>query len=160
MLVAKTTLGDWSELPGPTHIYSIGDGSENGAWRLFLDAHYGRAVLRNHLDVGLAWGMTWNDEFEEPWTQHFPDKSATGHYADILWRGSLVSRESYVTVDGGRYAIPLPRQDFEEIMPGEHALMPYTISSWQYAFGKIIHGLSAGHPYDEGLRRARVEIES
>jgi len=86
-------------------------------------------VLKRDLDVGIAWGLTWNKEFAEPWTQHFADKSATGHYADILWRGAPVSREQYVTVDGGRYAIPLPRQDFHEIVPDKYALMPYTISA-------------------------------
>jgi hypothetical protein len=97
-LVAATTAEDWSELkPGPVFIYAGGHGTENGEWRLFLDGHHSRAVLKRDLDVGLAWGLTWNEDYEgETWTQHFPDKSATGYYADILWRGDPVSREQYV----------------------------------------------------------------
>jgi hypothetical protein len=159
-LVGATTADDWSELkPGPVHIYSWGDGREDGEWRLFLDGHHSRAVLKQDLDVGLAWGLTWNEDFEgEVWAKHFANPSASGHYADIFWRGVPVSREQYVTVDGGRYVIPLPRQDFEHIKGDNYALMPYTISPWQYAFGRIIQNMNPGFDYDDGLSRARIEV--
>jgi hypothetical protein len=158
-LVTGTQTHDWHELSsGPVFFDGFGQGSENGEWRLFTDSHHGRAVLKANLDVGLAWGLTWRERFEEPWTQNFADTSATGHYADVLWRGSPVIRELYVTVDGGRYAIPLPGQQFEEVTPSKHVLLGLLISPWEYALGKLIHGLSASHDYDEGLRRARVEM--
>lgn len=78
----------------------------------------------------------------------------------MLWRGQPVIRERYVIVDGGRYAVPLPRQHFEEITPDKHALMPLTISPWQHTVGKLVHGIGlGGHDYDQGLGRSGVTVE-
>jgi putative aminopeptidase FrvX len=75
----------------PVFLDTSADGAENGAWRLWTDAHHGRAVLRSNLDIGLAWGLAWSigirEEFEEPWLQNLADRKAFCQYVDVLWRG-------------------------------------------------------------------------
>lgn len=163
-LVADTSPDDWHALgSGTTFLTGFAQGAELDQWRLWTDAHHGRASLRSNLDVGLAWGLPWetsaSENFSEPWVKHFPDAKATASYADVLWRGQPVIREPYVTVDGGRYDLPLPDQTFVEITPSKDALMPLTITPWAYAVGRLVHELSGGGwEYDEGLRRAKIQI--
>jgi hypothetical protein len=159
--IIDTQPEDWSELlDGPAFLSTIAAGSEHGEWRLFVDEHYGRAVLRSDVGISLAWGLTWREDFEEEWSKRFADAKASGHYADVLWHGQPVLRELYVTVDGGRYAIPLPSNEYERVQGEDYVLMPRTITKWQYTIGKLVHGLGhGGHDYDQGLSRASITVE-
>jgi hypothetical protein len=158
--VAGSRRDDWQGLEGPVLLHTFFMVSGGGEpEHISHDAHHSRAVLRDDLDVGLAWGLTWEEDFTEPWTELFANKKAKGHFADLLWRGQPVIRERYVTVDGGRYKIPLPAQTYEEVLPEQHVLMPYTVTPWQHAVIGLVHSLSEGWDYAEGLRRARVTVE-
>lgn len=54
-------------------------------------------------------GQTINEDYEEPWTQKFPDSSALSHYVEY-WQGStLLKRSCFIVVDGGRYTVPQPQ---------------------------------------------------
>ncbi len=158
-IVRESEPEDWHDLGGgPTFLNEFCEGSVGEEWRLFHDEYQGRAVLKENIDVGLAWGLPWRKHFSEPWTQPFADTSASGYHADVLWRGQPVLRERYVAVDGGRYALPLPAVTLEEVLPGKQVQMPYSITEWQYRLLRIVHGLSASHDYDSGLRRAGIEL--
>lgn len=167
-LVAGSVSGGWHALgAGPAFFTAFVEGAERPEgeerlqWRLWPEVHHDRACLRSNLDVGLAWGLPWGggrgDEFDEAWCHYFADPKAHPHYVDVLWRGQPVIRERYLTVDG--YVIPLPEQNFEEITPRDYALMPYTMTPWSHAVGRLVHELSEhGKPYEEGIRRAKIEI--
>lgn len=95
--------------------------------------------------------------FTEAWTQSFPDTKAYAQYADVLYRGSLVDRLALVAVDGGRYKIPMPEQEFEEIENLKRKLIGYWIGPWENAMGRLITHLDAGYNYEDGLERAGIE---
>ena len=144
-------------LPGPAFLESI---SQVGDDRVWAPSHDQRATLKSNVDVGLAWGLVWNEQFSEPWTRNFPNPVAQGCFADVLWRGVPILREEYLAVDSGRFAIPLPRQHFEEVAPLESVLMPYVITPWQRDIIGLVHTLSGcSSDFHEGLQRAGFGVE-
>ncbi len=75
------------------------------------------ASYKPDLSITLAWGLTANDNFKEPWANKFPDPKASSHHADIFFNNALVYRELYVVVDGGRAKLPVPKSREELIVP-------------------------------------------
>lgn len=77
--------------------------SSGGRTWLEHDSHHSRAVLRDDVAIGLAWGLTENDTFEEDWTTRFPDPKASSAWLEVLYHGQPVDRELMVHVDGRCY---------------------------------------------------------
>jgi len=70
--------------------------------------HETAAVYIPDIDIRMAWGLAWNESFEEPWVKKFANPRARGVYLDILYCNALVLRVPYVQVDEGRVSLPLP----------------------------------------------------
>lgn len=51
---------------------------------------------------------------EEDQTNVFPDKTATSNFVDFFYSGVLFYRDIYVSVDGGRCSLPLPKMVIDE----------------------------------------------
>jgi hypothetical protein len=77
---------------------------------LRVESHSQTASFRQNLSLTLAWGLVANEDFREAWANGFPDPHASSSYVDFFYNGSLVYREVYVTVDGGRVSLPLPEE--------------------------------------------------
>lgn len=52
-----------------------------------------------------------NSSFVEPWTKKFPDPSAQSYYIDAHYHSTVLRKMVFVSCDGGRYQVPLPRMD-------------------------------------------------
>lgn len=74
------------------------------------DAHPMIAVYVLDAAVTIGFGLDHMPSFEEPWAKKFPDPNASSSFVDVFYNGSLVYRDVYVDVDGGRAKLPLPRQ--------------------------------------------------
>lgn len=49
--------------------------------------------------------------FSELWVKRFPDKTAYSSYVNLNISGVTVKQETFVTLDGGRYFVPIPEID-------------------------------------------------
>ena len=67
--------------------------------------------------------------FNEPWVRNFPDPNAKIYDLDIYYDNIRIIIESFITVDGSRYAIPIPSLPTKGL----------AISRWQYKLGTIIN---------------------
>lgn len=72
------------------------------------DGHAWIATLKSDIDIQIQWGRACVREFEEAWTQKFPNREASSEYAEVLYRGHVVLSDVYVSVDGGRALLPMP----------------------------------------------------
>ncbi len=123
-----------------------------------------RAAYKPDLAIGIGWGMNVQPAldgdartFDESWATSFPDPGASWHFIDFLYHGTLVERQSYVTVDA-RCNLPLPRREVD----GEGADAEVTglvITSWQRDFFRVLNALETSVDYDDYLRRAGFQVE-
>lgn len=160
--LAKSQPEDWYEIPA----VSSGDSflSTQSFWTrgeeiVGVDekGHYARAAYRPDVSLGLAWGLQYQDDFTEGWTDVFPDKSASSQFVDVLWNGMLVDRHLHVVVDGGRSAIPLPDRKLVD-----KQLVGYWLSARDHHLGRLIAGIKGDislSTYDEYINRAGIVVE-
>lgn len=89
---------------------------------LFSDSHGMVASYKPDVSITLSWGLTVNDDFKEEWANKFSDPKASSHYVDVFFNNSLVYRDLYIVVDGGRAKLPLPRSRTELFVPRDYYL--------------------------------------
>lgn len=56
-------------------------------------------------------GDTLVSAFSEKWTQSFPDATASSFEVCLYYHLTLLSKVTFVSCDGGRYKIPLPKKE-------------------------------------------------
>src|SRR5262245_27336140 len=100
---------DWHVMGGHPSYHDRFDQVESGGqtW-LELESHRTVAAFKPDASITMAWGLTVNENFQEPWANRFPDSQASSHFVDVFLNGALVYREMYVSVDGARCDLPLP----------------------------------------------------
>ena len=110
---------------------------------------YGMAAsYKPDLSITLAWGLTVNEDFREPWANKFPDPKASSHYVDVFFNNALVYRELYVVVDGGRTKLPIPRKPKELLVPRNY-----------YSFIKLLDEIDTYlSSYESYFKQAGFEI--
>lgn len=54
------------------------------------------------------------EEFNEPWTDAYPDKNAQKYSIYLKINNSIVKELSFVSLNGGKIFVPMPDQIFEE----------------------------------------------
>lgn len=132
-LIAHSDRGDWNVIScfGRPFFLPWRPGGE-------FNEHHARAAYRPNLAVGIAWGITDNEDFHEDWSEKFPVQRAYSCIADLFYNGMLVDRETYVVVDGGRACLPIPT-DRETLV----------VSRWRHDFVKLLDEFG----YYPGVRR-------
>lgn len=109
-----------------------------------VDSHTTVAAFRPDLTVSLAWGLSWKDDFKEPWANGFPDPKATGIFLDLFYMNSLVQRMPLIAVDGGRCYLPIPR------------LPDLTVARQNSALARLVNSLTGNDSYDTYIQRAGI----
>lgn len=66
------------------------------------DAHGNVAIYMPDISITMAFGLTAVEDFKEDWAKRFPNSSASSSIVDLFYNGSLVYRDIFVNVDGGR----------------------------------------------------------
>jgi len=142
------TITTWGAGSGPSYRFQFESSSGVAGQHLAVDSHSMVAVFKEEVALTLAWGLVSNEGFDEDWVHSFADKHATSSFLDVFWGGSLVYRELYVTVDGGRVHLPLPdKHDGVLTAPESYC-----------ALVKLIQDLEgAGYDFDEYLERAKIK---
>lgn len=96
-------------------------------------------------------GETIRENFAEPWTEMFPDKSAKSFEVLLCYLSTTLARFTFVACDGERYRIPLPTQQ-----TGERA-GKYIIKKSSTAY-KISCIYRQYYPIDDGDTLSGVEF--
>jgi hypothetical protein len=144
-----------------THIMSIVTASRNKDWnyiscgsyamrpskRLRPEAHPEMAVFIQDVAISLGFGLPWMDDFQEPWVKKFPDRHASGSWADVFYNGALVFRTQYVTVDDGRTNLPLPP-----------AIDKFDVPEDYVKFMRLIDNFGQMSSFDMDFRRAGMTV--
>ncbi len=140
----------WGAFSGPSYRdhFSCSQFEEGAPSVVNVESHSDVAVYLPDVAITLAFGLTWKEEFKEPWTEKFPDPLASGSYVDVFYSGSLVYRDVYVTVDGGRTNLPLPSgRDRLDDVPRAYA-----------QFVRLLDSFDRVSSFDTDFRRAGMSM--
>lgn len=144
--VQSTSPEDWTVITcwgdgGPVDLGAISPWTRGTASSgIEINSHGMRASLKKNLDVWIAWGFTWNDDYREDWANSFPDSRASGHLVDFYCNSSIVFRDRYVTVDGSRCKLPMPNPLYHT-SGATTTISGYTISRKRYEFFMLLNNL-------------------
>jgi hypothetical protein len=139
--IVTSTPADWQRVrsvnvvpcPACTRAVAVHDGGSPD--NLNPKTHTQYVVLRNDVDIAMAWGMTAGDgDYHEPWATCCPDPSAWTGFIDIFYQGTLVHRDVYVSVDGDRCCLPLPRSPHDLRVAPAYAQLAALISSMRLGY--------------------------
>lgn len=113
-----------------------------------VEQHEELLVLKSNIDITIQHGLRTRGRDDitlatQLWEEAaFPDPSAHVYFVDVFYRGTLVDRESVVSVDGGRALIPLGNRktvNYKANGPQPKKFeFAYTASAWQMALAMIV----------------------
>jgi hypothetical protein len=160
--VARSVRSDWTvhtcwgKGSGPSYLQEIGVWNDGGGdfKNIEVNAHGMRASYNDDLNIWIAWGYTANPDFREEWANRFPDPNASSSYVDFFFGANLVFRDLYVTVDGGRCSVPLPKRDFDK---HEKRVTRIYASSERINFFRILNQMESSIDYDKCIDMCGIE---
>ncbi|WP_288983292.1 hypothetical protein [uncultured Treponema sp.] len=144
-LIVDTSEDDWTRIScwgagsGPSYYnrFDVWSTLSGKLENMKVDSHSEYYSLKRNLLVSIACGIDSNEDFKEEWANKFMDSHASSHFVDFFYSGVLVYRDIYVSVDGGRALLPLPKRIFDEERKYVKELI---ISKKRYEFFKLING--------------------
>lgn len=159
--ILRSGRDDWNVIgcsgAGPSYRDKLIEWSSRdlGKW-LEVRSHPMVATLKSDLDISLAFGLDCNKDFVEAWANGFPDPKASSHFVDFFFRGSLVHRDVYVTVDGGRGNLPLPIVEYND---DYSKIISLTVTQDADSFYRLFNQLeNTSYEYDDYRKRAGIEV--
>lgn len=109
---------------------------------LNVKSHSSICIYKENIDITIGYGIVSNEDFKESWANQFPDPKAYSKIVDIFYRNSLVFRETYLVVDGGRCELPIPSY-------GQNGEL--VVSRDYYNFIKLLEKLANGSSSDDNF---------
>ena len=108
--------GCWGSGSGPSYknMFTMWGSGGNKRTNIDIESHSAIATFKKDLNISLAWGITVNDDFQEDWANSNADPKASSHLIDFFFGSTLVTRQYYVSVDGGRAMLPIPKIEWDE----------------------------------------------
>jgi hypothetical protein len=88
-------------------------------------------------------------EFDEPWVHNFPDRTARKRSVNMLIAGQLVSQFIFISLDGGRYFVPLPQS--RTSVNGSVVDYYWERNSPDFRLFRVVSSLRYAHPTIEEL---------
>lgn len=161
-IILATSVDDWTHIScwgagaGPSFLnkFSVWTTGRGEFSNIEVDSHSEVLSLKRDLLVSVALGLSHNDDFIEPWANKFADKKAMSGFVDFFYSGALIYRDIYVSVDGGRCRLPLPRQ---HISDKTHEVERLTVPQAKADFYRLLNGLESTFDYDSYLSRSGIE---
>jgi len=138
------TISCWGYGSGPSYkdhftFYNVYEGESN---ILNVESHSNICVFKDDIDIIMAYGLTANEDFKADWANKFPNPHASSKIIDVFYRNSLVFRETYLVVDGGRCEIPIPSYGKDSEL---------VVSKDYYNFIKLLEKISNGSVSDNNF---------
>jgi hypothetical protein len=80
-----------------------------------------------------------NERLDEPWVKGFPDPHVAIYIVNLKVSGQIVKQERFVSLDGGRYFVPLPNVETnDEVSESAELTYCYRRTSLCYLLGNVI----------------------
>lgn len=142
--------GSGSSYKDKFEFYEVYNGQENV---LHTESHSDICIFKEDIDVTMAYGLTSNEDFKAEWANKFPNPSACSNIIDIFYRGSLVFRETYLVVDGGRCELPIPSY-------GDNGELVVSKDYYNFIklFEKISNGSTNDNKFDSYFNQTDIKI--
>ena len=139
---------------------------QNGKWlkRELSGRHANRTVWTSVDETSYQIQNTYEVEvenFKEPWVKGFPDPQATSYIVDLTVSGQTVTQVRFVSLDGGRYFVPMPDIATTDKTDGKiERIYSYERASLKYLVGNIVgRYYSFVKNLDEFAARQGIEIK-
>jgi hypothetical protein len=147
----------WGAGAGPSYLerYSWTAGTLDHD-ELHVESHSEVASLKTDLSISIAWGFPCVEDFKEKWANQFPDQSASSRFVDFFYNGVMIFRDLYVSVDGGRCALPLPNLDVD---PKSVEIKRLWVPEAKWRFFRLLDSLRGVSEYDRYFKGAGIEID-
>jgi hypothetical protein len=153
-LILSSSREDWTHIScwgcgsAPSYRQAISVWTKGGDEFAGIDekSHAEVLSLKSNLLVSIAYGLSCNDNFSEPWTNSFPDSKASSSYVDFFYSNQLVYRDLCVSVDGGRCYIPIP----------EIKEKSYVVSREKYQVFELLN--SSADNYEDYFKKTGIQI--
>lgn len=126
-----------------------------------MKGHDYRIVHKSDVALTVEWGTTVNNQYSDSWVEPFGDKKASSHVAEILYNGTVVYQQFYVSVDGGRCLLPLPKEHFKQRdVLAEPEVEYLTVTKWAVDFVRLLDEIVQGPhgEYDSYLQKAGFRV--
>lgn len=130
--------------PKPDRFFNWKSLLENGNWtqQEFLTSEGYETVWISEDDMSyqiVETGIVAVKDFDEPWVKRFPDKHTSSYYVNLVESGNVVEQEIFVSLDGGRYFVPIPEISVGDYH-GESSDLTYYYDhgSLRFLLGKVI----------------------
>jgi hypothetical protein len=124
---------------------------------LEAEDHSNVAIYIPDVSVTIAFGLKALDDFREDWANQFPDPHASSSYVDVFYNNALVFRDVYVSVDGGRSKLPLPRRIFDKT--DKKKVVALEVQEDHYHFIRLVDSFEGGtHDFDDYFKRAGFKV--
>lgn len=154
--VTRSYANEWHDIEHQVHYgWEYGEKNIAGGMYPYLEPnqHSNVAILKDDVDISLAFGAVINADFVEPWTQKFPDEKGTSIAVELRYRGQVVYDWVFVFVDGGRFLMPIPKRDGKE----------FSITKDEFTFASLMFDIvelrqGATHTLDGALQRAGIKV--
>jgi|SRR5690554_3248799 len=114
------------------------------------DQHLAFASYKEDLCITMGWDLVENENFIEPYANNNPDRNSKSMWLDVFFNDALVFRMLYISVDGGRFELPIPTLN--------NGI--YEVSNEHADFIFIINGINGVDraDYDNCLRRNHITV--
>jgi hypothetical protein len=98
-------------------------------------------------------------EFNEPWVKRFPDKHTSSYYVNLIESGSVVKQETFVSLDGARYFVPIPKLvPIGDKWEATEYKYYYERDSLSFLLGEVIGSYYIVNNLEEFAARQGIEI--
>jgi hypothetical protein len=113
------------------------------------------AAYNDNPAITMAWGLNGVANFEMGWASKFSDPSVCIYWIDVFYKGSLICRGNYASVDGGKAILPIPRHaSDDENMKAAELVVPER----EYYLMELIDSLENRSEYNSYFARAGFHI--
>lgn len=142
----------WGARSGPSYRDKFFEGPEGV---LITDSHSNTAVYKPNLSITIAWGLDHSESFKEEWTENFTTPKASSSYLDFFYNNALVFRDVYVTVDGARCRLPVPKLELDG---DRKRIIGYTVPIRRYRIIRLLDSMEKISEFDSYFERAGFTI--
>lgn len=133
----------WGAHSGPSYRDHLEEESEH---LITVKSHSDIAVYKPDISITIAWGLDCMETFKAEWVKKWYDSSASSSFVDVFYNNALVYRERYVTVDGARANLPIPRQKLDAT---KEKVMALTVPRGRRNFIRLLDSFGRISSFDE-----------
>jgi hypothetical protein len=145
--IATSTPDDWTRVEAQLPLLHDIAITDTAAGRVEVQRVSSVNAYKPNLAIAVGVGARCVEDFQEPWATGFPDTHAHSFWVLFFFNGMPIDNDIYVSVDGGRCVLPIPRSGTNQVSAREHAI------------ARILNSTSgATYDYDDYFRRAGLTI--